>query len=81
MVMAKNKGGLIVGILAGALMGVLFAPDKGKELRGKFVREIKDGGLGTKTISSNYRRTALNLLTAIQKILKSSVKSKKQTHE
>ena len=76
--MARNKGGLIFGILTGALMGILFTPGKGKELRGKFVREIKDGGLGTKTISSNYRKTALNLLTAIQKILKNPVKSKKQ---
>jgi len=79
--MARNKGSLIFGILAGALMGVLFTPGKGKELRGKFVREIKDGGLGTKTISSNYRQTVLNILNSIQKAIKSSKKSKNQQNE
>lgn len=79
--MARNKGGLIFGILTGALMGVLFAPGKGREMRGKVVREIKEGGLGTKTITANYRQTALNILDVVQKALKSSKKPKKQPHE
>jgi gas vesicle protein len=41
-----NSGKIIVGTLAGlaagALIGVLFAPDKGSEVRGKIVKKGED---------------------------------------
>jgi|GEM_PF-2327182 len=53
--MARKKGGLLFGIIMGALVGVLFAPGKGKEIRQKILNEINDGGLGTKALGSNIK--------------------------
>jgi gas vesicle protein len=53
--MGKNKSGLFFGVVMGTLLGVLFAPRKGKDLRDKVSREIKGGGLGVKTLGNNFQ--------------------------
>lgn len=53
--MARKKGGLLFGIMMGTILGVLFAPGKGKQLRDKLLKEIRSGGLGAKTIGSNFK--------------------------
>jgi gas vesicle protein len=47
------KGGkisLLLGVITGALTGLLFAPSKGSNLRKKIAKERKSGGVGYKTI-------------------------------
>jgi gas vesicle protein len=53
--MARKKGGLLFGIIMGTLVGVLFAPGKGKQLRDKLLKEIQSGNLGTKTIGKSFK--------------------------
>lgn len=49
----KNSGkialGLLAGLAAGAVLGVLFAPQKGKETRVKLSKKAKDLGDAIKT--------------------------------
>jgi gas vesicle protein len=85
--MAGKKGGLIFGVMIGTLMGILFAPRKGKEWMSKVVKEIDEGGLGTKTIGNNFKKmgqdiaeTALNVYDnpRLKRGLKKNTKSVKQ---
>lgn len=52
--MSKNKGGLLFGVIMGTLLGVLFAPKKGKDLRGQLKNEVEKGGLGTETLKKSF---------------------------
>ncbi len=63
--MAKKKGGLLFGIMMGTMLGVLFAPRKGKELRGQVASEIKEGGLGTKTLGNNFKEMGHDMVDTV----------------
>jgi gas vesicle protein len=60
--MARKKGGLLFGIMMGAMLGVLFAPGKGKQLREKLLKEIRGGGYGEKTIGNNFKMMGRNIV-------------------
>lgn len=49
----KGKG-ILFGLLSGALLGVLFAPDRGKKLREKFKQERNKGGSGLNTLKGSF---------------------------
>lgn len=50
-----GKLGWFLGLISGALLGVLFAPNKGKELRGKMKADRKKGGLGIAPLQDNLK--------------------------
>ncbi len=50
--MCKGIKALFAGLLAGATLGILFAPKKGKDLRQGLRKEIDEGGTGLKTFRS-----------------------------
>lgn len=53
--MGNKKGhGLIFGVIAGTVLGILFAPKKGKELRKQLKTEVQKGGYGTETLKENF---------------------------
>ncbi len=51
--MLKGLKSLITGALAGVTLGVLFAPDKGKNTRDKIHKEVKEGGSGLNSVKSS----------------------------
>jgi len=50
--MFKGLKALLTGIVAGTVVGVLFAPKKGKELRKDFKKDIEKGGFGVDTFKN-----------------------------
>jgi gas vesicle protein len=48
--MFKGLKALLAGVVAGTLVGVLFAPKKGKDIRKDLKKEIDQGGLGVDTL-------------------------------
>lgn len=62
----KKQGGLLFGVLMGTLLGILFAPKKGKQLRDTFFKELQKGGIGVKTLSSNFKGLGREIIKAVQ---------------
>ncbi len=52
--MGNKRGGLFFGVIVGTLLGILFAPRKGKELRKQLKDEVSKGGMGTETLKKNF---------------------------
>ena len=52
--MGKHRSGLLFGVLAGTVLGILFAPKKGKELREQIKRERDEGGLGVDALKEGF---------------------------
>lgn len=52
--MARGKIGAIIGLLAGAVLGILFAPKKGKDLRKDIKSELDKGGTGLDTMKNAF---------------------------
>jgi len=49
----KGKISLMLGLIAGTLTGLLFAPKRGSQLREKIIKERREGGLGHKAIADD----------------------------
>lgn len=52
--MGKHRSGLLFGLIAGTVLGILFAPKKGKQLREDIKRERSEGGYGLDSIKEGF---------------------------
>ncbi len=63
--------GILAGVTAGALLGVLFAPDKGCETRKKVARKGKD-------LVDDLEETVKNFLSEVTEKFESALKDAKE---
>lgn len=65
---------VIVGLLAGAGLGILFAPKKGKELRQEIIKERAKGGTGLEELGEAMKDSAAEAVTYSQRLWKKAEK-------
>jgi gas vesicle protein len=66
--------GIVAGMAAGAVLGILFAPDKGFETRKKIVKSGKD-------LTDNLNETLKVFMADISEKFESAVKDAKESAE
>lgn len=54
--MKKGKISLLLGLLGGTALGILFAPQKGQELRKNIRKERERGGSGIETVKKGFEK-------------------------
>lgn len=59
---------MALGLVTGALTGILFAPEKGKSLRDKIMHEKKDGGSGAKAVGDNLKKMGSEIYDLMKEI-------------
>jgi len=59
--MFKALKALLAGLVAGTAVGILFAPKKGAETRGKIKSEIKHGGTGLSAVKETLEGVGKDL--------------------
>ncbi|WP_316810597.1 YtxH domain-containing protein [Pedobacter heparinus] len=74
---SKVLVGLLVGLAAGAALGLLFAPEKGSETRDRLSQSLKDLGDSIKDKAADE----INSLSNLKDKVVSSVKSKLRQSE
>ncbi|MEE1884508.1 YtxH domain-containing protein [Pedobacter flavus] len=74
---SKLLVGLLAGLAAGAVLGILFAPDKGSETRDKLGQSLKDLGDTIKERASNEMEN----INGLKDKIVDAVKSKLSTAE
>lgn len=55
--MLKGLRNILAGLLAGATLGILFSPKKGKDIRSEFKKELDEGGTGLNTLKGAVSET------------------------
>lgn len=68
--MARGKISLILGALAGATLGLLFAPTRGKEFRELIKKERKKGGSGFDSVKKHAQKIQEDMLGSIDELKK-----------
>jgi gas vesicle protein len=74
---SKVLVGLLVGLAAGAALGLLFAPEKGSDTRDKLSESLKDLGDSIKDKAADE----INNLTSLKDKVVDSIKSKLRNAE
>jgi gas vesicle protein len=72
---------LLVGLAAGAALGILFAPDKGNETRDKLAESLKNLGDSIKETAANEIDNLLNLKDKVVDNIKSKISSAEQEYQ
>lgn len=63
---------LLIGMVTGAITGLLFAPSKGEELRKNIAKERQSGGMGHVAIAHDIGKMANDLGNLLQKAAQSN---------
>lgn len=72
---------LLVGLAAGAALGVLFAPDKGNETRDKLAESLKNLGDSIKETASAEIENLMNLKDKVVGNIKSKISSAEEEYQ
>ena len=66
--MGNKRGGLLFGVIVGTLLGILFAPRKGKELRNQLKNEVSRGGMGVETFKKNFKEMGHDVASTAEEV-------------
>lgn len=75
MMVGGGKFGWFLGLAFGTLVGMLFAPRKGAELRAKIKAERKRGGLGIAPLGDDMRHVGAELASLAKEVYESDAVS------
>jgi gas vesicle protein len=72
---------LLVGLAAGAALGILFAPDKGNETRDKLAESLKNLGESIKETAATEIDNLMGLKNKVVDSIKTKIKGAEQEYQ